>query len=184
MQTTKTQQSLNPGENAQDDVILVDAEDRQIGTESKMPAHVSGKLHRAFSIFIFSANGQVMLQQRAFAKHHSGGLWTNTCCSHPRPGETTDAAAHRRLREEMGFDCALEHKFSFIYRAELDHGLIEHEFDHVFTGQFDGAPEINSHEAAAWRWADSAEVDREIVANQQNYTVWFRIAWQQLRSRK
>jgi len=173
-----------PGDNADDEVILVDSDDRQIGTEPKMPVHLSGKLHRAFSVFVFGDDGCVMLQQRAFSKYHSGGLWTNTCCSHPRPGESIDDAAHRRLREEMGFDCALERKFSFIYRAQLDKGLTEHEFDHVFIGKFNGTPALNSQEAAGWRWAKPDSVDRDILANPQNYTVWFRIAWQELRARK
>ena len=171
------------GDNADDNVILVDENDREIGIEAKMPAHESGKLHRAFSIFVFSADGRVLLQQRAFSKYHSGGLWTNTCCSHPRPGETVSTAAHRRLSEEMGFDCELTLSFSFIYRAELDKGLTEHEFDHVLTGTFDGEPHINTYEAAAWRWAEPGEVDRDLVERPAQYTVWFRIAWQELRSR-
>jgi len=174
---------LHPGENKHDDVILVDEHDTQIGTEAKMPAHFSGKLHRAFSVFIFHPDGRIMLQQRALSKYHSGGLWTNTCCSHPRPGEDVAAAAHRRLHEEMGFDCGLKHRFAFIYKAQLDRGLTEHEYDHVFSGHFDGAPEINSHEAASWRWAEPVDVDREMTSHPDNYTVWFRIAWRELRSR-
>jgi isopentenyl-diphosphate delta-isomerase len=173
-----------PGEHAADEVILVDTEDRQIGSESKLPAHTSGKLHRAFSIFVFGDDGRIMLQQRAFSKYHSGGLWTNTCCGHPRPGEFIDDAAHRRLREEMGFDCTLERKFSFIYKAQLDNGLTEHEFDHVFVGVFNNVPNVNTQEAASWRWSVPEAVDSDILANPQIYTVWFRIAWQQLRSRK
>jgi len=165
---------------ANDHVILVDTNDREIGTALKLPAHEAGSLHRAFSIFVFDSKGRVMLQRRAVEKYHSGGLWTNTCCSHPRPGESTDAAAHRRLQEEMGFDCPLKHAFHFIYRAELDHGLTEHEFDHVYFGRFDNDPVLNRAEACEWRWIAPDDLDAEIAAAPERFTVWFKIAWIEL----
>lgn len=167
----------------QDRVILVDTDDREVGTALKLPAHEAGTLHRAFSIFVFDSKGRVMLQRRAVGKYHSGGLWTNTCCSHPHPGETTDAAAHRRLWEEMGFDCPLKHAFHFIYRAELDHALTEHEFDHVYFGCFDGEPVLNRDEACDWRWLSPDALDSEIAANPSAFTVWFKIAWAECRRR-
>jgi isopentenyl-diphosphate delta-isomerase len=168
---------------AHDHVILVDEHDRSLGTEEKMSAHRAGRLHRAFSIFVFHPDGRVMLQQRALSKYHSGGLWTNTCCSHPRPEESTDDAAHRRLGEEMGFDCVLRHVFAFVYRAELDHGLTEHEYDHVYVGTFNGEPRLNVNEAAAWRWITTFDLDREMTEHPETFTVWSRIAWKELRAR-
>lgn len=157
-------------------IILVDKNDREIGSGEKLKAHKEGKLHRAFSIFIFNSKKELMLQQRAKTKYHSGGLWTNTCCSHPGAGEKIESAAHRRLREEMGFDCEMKEIFSFIYKAKLDHGLWEHEFDHVFIGKFDGEPKINSEEADNWKWIDFGELKKDILENPENYTVWFKIA--------
>ncbi|MEG1198654.1 MAG: isopentenyl-diphosphate Delta-isomerase, partial [Algoriella sp.] len=118
-------------------VVLVDQDDQKLGLMEKQQAHVAGLLHRAFSVFVFNSNGELMIQQRAASKYHSPTLWTNTCCSHPRDNETYEQAAHRRLQEEMGFDCDLEFKFSFIYKAHLDNNLTEHELDHVFIGTFD-----------------------------------------------
>src|SRR3954468_18060458 len=129
-----------------DDVILVDEYDNEIGTMPKMEAHLKGKLHRAFSVFIFNAEGDLLLQQRALDKYHSGGKWTNTCCSHPRPGEDTLTAANRRLREEMGMNAELSHAFSFTYQADLLDGLTENEFDHVYFGISDDAPVMNPEE--------------------------------------
>jgi isopentenyl-diphosphate delta-isomerase len=165
-------------------VVLVDADDREIGTEAKLPAHRAGVLHRAFSILVFNARGETMLQQRAPGKYHSGGLWTNVCCGHPRPGEAVESAAHRRLREEMGFDCPLSHAFSFTYRVDLDRGLTEHEYDHVFVGRFDGEPVANPAEASGWRWAAPEALDREIAAAPERFTEWFKIAWAELRRRE
>src|SRR2546423_9920022 len=125
---------------AAEQLILVDSSDREIGVGEKLETHREGRLHRAFSIFIFDGAGRLLLQKRAPTKYHSGGLWSNTACGHPRPGEETVAAAHRRLREEMGFDCELRAAFGFLYRAELRERLIEHEYDHVFVGEFRGAP--------------------------------------------
>ncbi|MBX7065945.1 MAG: isopentenyl-diphosphate Delta-isomerase [Parachlamydiales bacterium] len=157
-----------------EEVILVDREDNQIGTGEKMAVHLEGKLHRAFSVFIFNREGKMLLQQRAFSKYHSGGLWTNTCCSHPRPGEKVETAAHRRLMEEMGIACSLEKVFDFIYEAKLDHGLTEHEFDHVFFGYFDGDPILNPEEASAFRWIDREALAAEIESHPEQFTVWFK----------
>ncbi len=157
-------------------VILVDENDREIGTAEKMIAHEQALLHRAFSIFIFNRKHEMLLQQRACAKYHSGCLWTNACCSHPRPGEPLEMAAHRRLREEMGFDTELQPAFHFIYQAELDHGLTEHELDHVFIGHYDGAVAPNSDEADGYRWIDLSTLKNELVEHPDQFTIWFRIA--------
>jgi isopentenyl-diphosphate delta-isomerase len=155
-------------------VILVDQADRPIGTEEKLKAHQEGKLHRAFSIFIFNQKGQLMLQQRAKSKYHCGSLWTNTCCSHPRPRESLNVATHRRLKEEMGFDCPLEEVFNFTYKARFSNGLTENEYDHVFIGQFDGQPRVNPEEADGWRWATPKKLLKEIKESPQKFTPWFK----------
>ncbi|MBU4141770.1 isopentenyl-diphosphate Delta-isomerase [Patescibacteria group bacterium] len=157
-------------------IILVDKNDCEIGLGEKLKVHQEGKLHRAFSIFVFNSKGKLMLQQRAKSKYHSGGLWTNTCCSHPRAGEKIESAAHRRLKEEMGFDCEVKEIFSFIYKAKLDHGLWEYEFDHIFAGKFDGEPKINPEEADGWKWTELSDLKKDILKNPKNYTVWFKIA--------
>ncbi|MDP3953679.1 MAG: isopentenyl-diphosphate Delta-isomerase, partial [bacterium] len=133
-------------------VVLVDHAGKEIGVEEKLTVHQKGLLHRAFSIFIFNSKGEVLLQRRAEGKYHSGGLWSNACCSHPRPGETVLEAAHRRLQEEMGFDCGLKEVFTFTYKTPVSKDLIEHEFDHVLIGKHDSAPELNSEEADDWRF--------------------------------
>lgn len=156
-----------------DDIILVDENDVQVGTGEKMAVHEAGKLHRAFSIMIFNSRGELMLQKRAKEKYHCGGLWTNACCSHPRPGETLVEATKRRLAEEMGMTCELEEIFSFIYKSSFSNGLTEHEFDHVFVGQFDGEPNLNPNEAEAWRWISEKDLFEDIERNQDNYTPWF-----------
>ncbi|MHC1778588.1 MAG: isopentenyl-diphosphate Delta-isomerase [Lentimicrobium sp.] len=158
-------------------VILVDENDRETGTMEKMQAHTEAHLHRAFSVFIFNQAGQLMLQQRAFTKYHTPGLWTNTCCSHPRPGENTNDAAHRRLKEEMGFDCSFGEAFSFVYKAAFDNNLTEHEFDHVFIGTSDKAPVVNPEEVAAWRYASMQEIRTEMQQQPEKFTIWFRIAF-------
>ncbi|MGC8776934.1 MAG: isopentenyl-diphosphate Delta-isomerase [Candidatus Micrarchaeia archaeon] len=159
-----------------EEVVLVDEKDRQIGTMEKMQAHMNGgKLHRAISIFVFNKKGELMLQQRAFTKYHSKGKWSNTVCTHPRPGESVDDAAHRRLKEEMGFDCPLKEEFSFIYKADVGEGLTEYEFDHVFFGEFDGEPKLNPEEAASYKWAKLEDVANDIKKNPDLYTPWFRI---------
>jgi len=163
-----------------EEVILVDPRDTPVGTAEKMHAHREGLLHRAFSVFVFGADGRMLLQQRAATKYHSGSLWTNTCCSHPRPGEALEDAAHRRLREEMGFDCALRHAFSFQYRADLGAGLQEHELDHVFLGVWDGHPEPDAEEVQAWRYVELDELRRELRDHPSRFTVWFRIAMRRI----
>ena len=156
-------------------VVLVDEKDNPLGTMEKMEAHEKGVLHRAFSVFIFNNNGEMLLQQRAFSKYHSGGLWTNTCCSHPREGETTIEAAHRRLQEEMGFDCKIEKVFDFIYKKKLDKGLIEHELDHVFIGEFDGEVCFNKEEVNAYVYVPVQVVLDEVNQQPEKYTEWFKI---------
>lgn len=157
-------------------VILVDQKDREIGIEEKIKAHKDGKLHRAFSIFIFNNKGELLLQKRVKNKYHSGGLWTNTCCSHPKPGESLKHAAHRRLMEEMGFDCEIKEIFSFIYKVRFENGLIENEYDHVFVGIFDGKPKPNPNEVEEWKWVGLEELKMDIKKNPEKYTYWLRIA--------
>ncbi len=158
----------------QDEVILVDEHDREVGTAEKLDAHHTGRLHRAISVFVFDSEGRMLLQQRAHDKYHSGGLVTNTCCSHPRPGEDTEAAAHRRLEEEMGFDCPLERLFTFTYRADFENGLTEHELDHVFVGYYDGDPVPNPDEVASWEWKSVPDVAADIARRPEAYTFWFK----------
>lgn len=155
-----------------EEVVLVDAHDQQIGVEEKQKAHVEGKLHRAFSIFIFNPAGQLLLQRRSTQKYHSSGLWSNSCCSHPQPGEALDAAAHRRLREEMGFDCPLHKAFEFTYKTQLGNGLIEHEFDHVFVGVFTGEPKPNPAEVQSFQWLALETLERQLSSEAESYTYW------------
>lgn len=140
-------------------------------------------MHRAFSVLVFDAAGRLLLQQRAGGKYHSPGLWSNTCCGHPRPGEDTAAAAERRLREEMGFDCGLEPAGAFVYRAEIG-ALVEHEVDHVFTGGFDGTPQPDAAEVAAWCWVDPAELAADLAARPERYSAWLGRALERVRSRR
>ncbi len=154
-------------------VILVDVLDKEIGQMEKLEAHKLALLHRAFSIFIFNDKKEMLLQQRAENKYHSSLLWTNTCCSHPRPGETNLEAAHRRLMEEMGFDCKLEPKFNFIYKTELDNGIFENELDHVFSGIYNEKIHINKDEANNYKWVSMEEVTKEVELHPENFTVWF-----------
>ena len=157
-------------------VVLVDENDAPLGTMEKMEAHRNGgRLHRAFSVIVFSPRGEIMLQRRAATKYHSQSLWTNTCCSHPAPGEATLEAAHRRLREEMGFDVPLQEVFSFVYRAELDTGLTEYEYDHVLVGEFSGEPLCNPQEVDDWRWISPKELKADMEASPQKYSAWFKI---------
>jgi isopentenyl-diphosphate delta-isomerase len=158
----------------QEQVILVNESDEPIGEMEKMLAHEKGVLHRAFSVFIFNTKGEVLLQQRALSKYHSPGLWTNTCCSHPRPGETTEEAAHRRLKEEMGFDCILQHKFIFIYKVQFDNGLYEHELDHVYTGVYEEEPSINPDEVNMYKWMKWEQLLEDVNKNMADYTFWLR----------
>jgi len=156
-------------------VVLVDEKDTEIGVMEKMEAHEKGLLHRAFSVFTFNSKGELLLQKRASSKYHSGGLWTNTCCSHPREGESPIDAAHRRLMEEMGFDCSLNKAFDFIYKRALDNDLTEHELDHVFIGNFDGVPEMNPEEVEDYKYIGIEELIVDIEKSPQNYTEWFKI---------
>ncbi len=163
----------------QEMIILVDEQDNEIGQMEKIQAHQKAKLHRAFSVFIFNDAGEVMLHRRAAHKYHSGGLWTNTCCSHPRVGEETKAAAERRLREEMGFTVPLTKIGEFVYHAEFDNGLTEHEYDHVFVGHYNKDPILNEDEADAWEWRRIDEIQEEISLKPGKYTEWFKIIFQQ-----
>ena len=156
-------------------VILVDSADRELGTMEKMEAHEKAVLHRAFSVFIFNDLGELMLQQRAAHKYHSPLLWTNTCCSHQRQGESNIEAGKRRLQEEMGFDVDLDEKFHFVYKAEFDNGLTEHELDHVLVGYYNGEPTINPEEVASWKWIDMEVLQQDMKDHPQDYTAWFKI---------
>ncbi|OYU97685.1 MAG: isopentenyl-diphosphate delta-isomerase [Bacteroidetes bacterium B1(2017)] len=163
---------------SKDYVILVDENDQEIGIMEKQEAHEKALLHRAFSVMIFNNKGELLLQQRAFEKYHSGGLWTNTCCSHPKPGETIEEAAHRRLMEEMGFDCDLKVHQSFIYKAPFDNGLTEHEFDYVLIGEYNQDPDFNTHEVHAFKWISFNDLNQELVDSPEQFTVWFKMILQ------
>jgi isopentenyl-diphosphate delta-isomerase len=156
-------------------VILVDENDQEIGLMEKQEAHEKALLHRAFSVLVFNDKGEMLLQQRAFEKYHSGGLWTNTCCSHPRQGETTEEAAHRRLQEEMGFDCVLNLHQTFIYKAPFDNGLTEHELDHVYIGQYNEDPHFNALEVNSFQWISLDELNDQLKNKPEKFTVWFKM---------
>ena len=163
---------------SEEKVILVDKNDNQVGLMPKLEAHEKGILHRAFSVFIFNSKYELLLQKRSSSKYHSGGLWTNTCCSHPREGEDILDAANRRLDEEMGIKTSLRKVYDFIYKAELDNQLTEHEFDHVFYGVCDNDPILNKDEAEDFKWVDMEKLNNDIIKNEDNYTVWFKIAFE------
>ena len=162
-------------------VVLVDEQDQQVGIMEKMAAHIVPRLHRAFSIFIFNSKGELLLQQRAFSKYHSPGLWTNTCCSHPRNGESIDKAAERRLLEEMGLRCDMHEVFTFIYKAPVGLGLIEHEYDHVFFGQSDDIPVINTEEVESWKYMSLDDISSDMKVHPEQYTEWFKISFDRIR---
>jgi len=164
-----------------DHVILVDENDKPIGTMPKLEAHEKGFLHRAFSVFIFNSKGQLLLQQRSLSKYHSPGLWTNTCCSHPRETESIEEAAERRLKEEMGLSCKLEKKFDFIYKTAVDNGLTEHEFDHVFFGKSDQYPRVNTDEVLSWDYFSIDEIENELALQPEIFTEWFKICFQKVK---
>jgi isopentenyl-diphosphate delta-isomerase len=164
-------------------VTLVDEDDREVGTEEKLAAHVRGLLHRAVSVFVLDPSGRHLLQRRAPGKYHSGGLWSNACCSHPRPGESAPLAATRRLREEMGVTVPLTPLLRYTYRAELENGLIEHEVDHVFIGRFDGVPVPDPGEVGEWRWIAPDSLDAEVSNAPEDFTAWFRVLLPEVRSR-
>lgn len=155
-------------------VVLVDASDRAVGTAAKLEAHRRGDLHRAFSVLVHDGAGNLLLQKRAAGKYHSGGLWTNACCGHPRPGEGVADAAHRRLEEEMGIRCALSPLGTLIYRADVGGGLVEHELVHLFAGVHRGAVDPDPHEAEDYAWRPLGEIRREAEAEPQRFTAWFR----------
>jgi isopentenyl-diphosphate delta-isomerase len=157
--------------------VLVDASDTVTGSAEKWLAHRRGLLHRAFSVFVMNPRGEFLLQKRARTKYHSGGLWSNTCCGHPRPGERLERAARRRLGEEMGLTCALDHLQSFTYQAKLAGGVIEHEVDHVFLGRSDQLPEPDRGEVEDWHWRTRAEIDAELAQQPAAFTAWFPLAW-------
>lgn len=161
-------------------VVLVDEHDRAIGTMNKLEAHRSATLHRAFSVFVFNSGGQLLLQRRANGKYHSGGLWSNTCCGHPRPGEHVADAASRRLGEEMGFSSVLRPQFDFTYKADVGNGLTEHEFDHVFFGVMDNEPQPDPDEASEWRFVEPAALLSEMRAAPQHFTAWLRACFPQV----
>ena len=156
-------------------VILVNENDEQIGLMPKLEAHEKAMLHRAFSVFILNKKGELMLQQRAAHKYHSPLLWTNTCCSHQREGETNLEAGKRRLYEEMGFQCELKEIFSFIYKAPFDNGLTEHELDHVMIGEYENDPQINRDEVNSFKWMTIEAVKNDMKLQPELYTEWFKI---------
>ena len=156
-------------------VILVDENDKEVGLMPKMEAHEKALLHRAFSVFVFNRNKELMLQRRASHKYHSPGLWTNTCCSHQRQGESNIAAGKRRLMEEMGFETNLEESISFIYKAPFDNGLTEHEFDHILLGNYEDDPNLNPDEVSEWKWMSLSDINTDMLENPDIYTEWFKI---------
>lgn len=159
-------------------IILVDKQDQEVGYMEKHEAHRKGLLHRAFSVFIFNDKNELMLHQRASGKYHSGGLWTNTCCSHPRIGESVEDAANRRLHEEMGFECPLEFQFSFIYRSELNNNMVEHEYDHVFFGYYNQDPVPNPEEVQDWGFKSMDSIALELKEQPDKYTAWFKVIFE------
>jgi isopentenyl-diphosphate delta-isomerase len=156
-------------------VILVDANDNAVGTMEKLEAHERGELHRAFSILLYNKKGEMLLQKRAQSKYHSGGLWTNACCSHPVPGERIEETTQRRLQEEMGIHVPLSYSHKFIYKTSLERNLTEHELDHVFIGMFDGVPSINKNEVEDWKYASVYWLKDDVIKNPDNYTYWFKL---------
>ncbi|MBB4118569.1 isopentenyl-diphosphate delta-isomerase [Mesonia hippocampi] len=159
-------------------VILVNEKDEQIGLMEKIEAHEKALLHRAFSVFVYNEKGEVLLQQRALGKYHSPGLWTNTCCSHQREGETNIEAGKRRLQEEMGFSTDLEESISFIYKAPFTNGLSEHEYDYILIGKYNRDPNVNPSEVAAWKWMKLEDIKADMEANPEIYTAWFKIIFE------
>ena len=155
-----------------EEIILVDENDNQIGSGEKLQVHKDGKLHRAFSVYVFNSKGELMMQKRHPQKYHSGGLWANTCCSHPRLGESLDHAVHRRLKEEMGFDCELTEKAQLIYKVELDNGITEHEYLHVYVGHYDKDPVINEDGATDFKWISVDDLRKELSENGDAYAYW------------
>lgn len=166
----------------EENVILVNQKNEQIGLMPKMQAHREAVLHRAFSVFVFNNKKELMLQQRSLTKYHSPGLWTNTCCSHQREGESNVQAGKRRLQEEMGFVTELKNSISFIYKAPFDNGLTEHEYDHVLIGEYNAAPRINLDEVASWKWMSLEAIKEDMQTNPKLYTAWFKIIFEKFYS--
>lgn len=166
----------------EEQVLLVNEQDEPVGTMGKLEAHQVGALHRAFSVFLFDDQGRLLVQKRAAGKYHSAGLWTNTCCSHPRPHEGLEQAARRRLMEEMGIDTPVEHRFSFLYKADFTNGLTEHELDHVFFGRWNGPAEPHPEEADDWKYITPEELEQDLCRHPERYTVWLRACWDQVRA--
>lgn len=162
------------------DIILVDEQDNQVGVGEKMPVHEQGLLHRAFSVFLFNSKGELLLQQRAIEKYHSGGLWTNTCCSHPMPGEDVMDAANRRLMEEMGIKAELTKLFNLRYKADFSNGLIENEFDHIFVGNYEANANPNPAEVMSAKYSSIAEIEKNIAEAPSQYTAWFLLAFPEI----
>ncbi len=167
-----------------EEVILVNEKDEPMGTMEKMEAHRKGLLHRAFSVFIFNDKDEMLLQQRAIDKYHSAGLWTNACCSHPKPGESAAQAATRRLKEELGFTTPVVRAFEFVYKAGFENGLTENEFDHVFTGIYNGSIQPNPAEVMAFAWLSPEIIRKELEKSPEKYTAWFLIAFPELEKRR
>ncbi len=167
----------------QNHVIVVNEQDEWVGTMEKLQAHKEGILHRAFSVFIFNDNNEMLLQQRSTSKYHSPGLWSNSCCSHPLPGESTMDGAHRRLQEELGFDCALEPLFHLRYRSDVGNDLIENEYDHIYLGQYAGAVVANPAEVSDVRFVAMAELSGWMSSRPEDFTKWFLLAMPELRNR-
>jgi isopentenyl-diphosphate delta-isomerase len=156
-------------------VVLVDQEDNVVGTMEKMDAHRKGLLHRAFSVMLYNSRGDILIQKRARSKYHSGGLWTNACCSHPLPGELMEDATSRKLKQEMGIDAKTEYAYKFFYYTKLDGGIIEHECDYVFRGIFDGEPIINTLEVEDWKFMSGEQLRDDVSLNPHHYTYWFKL---------
>ncbi len=156
-------------------VILVDQNDKEIGLEDKLKAHHQGKLHRAISVYIFNSKGQILMQQRAAGKYHSGSLWSNTCCSNCYEGESAESSARRALNDEMGVECNIKEVFCTIYKTEVGGGLTEHEYLHVFFGRYDGKPETNKTEVMDWKWIELDELVHDVESNPQKYTEWLKL---------
>ena len=165
-----------------DYVVLVNKKDQEIGTMEKIEAHQKGLLHRAFSVFILNSKGEMLIHRRALGKYHSPGLWTNTCCSHPRPNETVLDAANRRLDEEMGMGESLSEVVSFVYHHKFDNGLVEHEFDHILTGISDALPSINEDEVDSYKYMGIEELEQSMKQNPDDYSIWFKLAYPKLKA--
>ena len=161
-------------------VIHVDENDQQIGVGEKIETHQQNRLHRGFSIFVFNSKGETLLQQRARGKYHCGGLWVNTCCGHPRPGETVEAAVHRRMREELGIDCDFTKIGKYVYQVDFENGLHEHEFLHVFSGTADVTPQPNPDEVMAWKWMPMDALKKDMRDHPENYAYWFKVSIEKL----